>query len=93
MEQPNKTEPSYEVAATVAHDLNEELTVILNSVAHTIETLETDDPAYPLMAEVLASVQRCSWRASKLLNFCASKGHVSGKLMAQRPKKDQPRSR
>ena len=79
MQRHSKSERAYALAATVAHDLNEELTVILNSVAHTVDSLDPEHPAFPHMAELLASVQRCAWRSSKLLNFCARRGHLSGR--------------
>ena len=50
------------VAAAGAHDLNDELTIILNGAAHSIEWLEPDHPARPLLMEIQHAVQRCVWK-------------------------------
>ena len=59
------------VAAAVAHDFNNELTVILNGVASALETTPAGDPARELLLDVRAAAQRCVWKASGLLNFSA----------------------
>ena len=67
------------IAAAVAQDLNNELTVILSSVTRTIETLEPEDPTRELLLELKAAAQRCAWKASNLLN-CALR--LGGKPVA-----------
>jgi hypothetical protein len=62
------------VAAAAGHDLNDELTVILTSVAESIRTLEPGHPARPLLLDLRAAAQRCAWKASGLLNFGARRG-------------------
>jgi hypothetical protein len=59
------------VAAAAAHDLNNELTVILNSVTCALETVGPENAAHPLLLELRAAAQRCVWKASGLLNFSA----------------------
>lgn len=59
------------MAAAAAHDLNNELTVILNSVTQCLKTLETDSPERKLLLELEASAQRCVWKASGLLHYSA----------------------
>lgn len=61
-------------AATLALDLNSELTVILNSVSSAIEELEADHPAQPALGELLNSVQRCAWKCSDLMHFASRHG-------------------
>jgi len=62
------------IAAAVAHDLNNELTVILTSVTHTIESLPPDDPSRELLLALQSAAQRCAWKASGLLNFSLKQG-------------------
>jgi len=62
------------VAAAAAHDLNEELTVILTSVTATMGSLAPGHPARPLLQDLQAAAQRCAWKASGLLNFTARQG-------------------
>jgi hypothetical protein len=62
------------VAAAAAHDLNEELTVILTSVHDSIRRLEPDHPARPMLLDLQGAAQRCAWKASGLLNFTARRG-------------------
>jgi hypothetical protein len=59
------------VAAAAAHDLNNELTVIVNSVDCALGTVDTEHPAHQLLLDLRASAQRCAWKASGLLNFSA----------------------
>ncbi len=62
------------VAAAAAHDLNEDLTVILTSVTATIGNLAPGDPARVLLLDLQSAAQRCAWKASGLLNFSARQG-------------------
>ena len=62
------------VAAAAAHDLNDELTVILSTVTTSIETLEPGHPARPLLLDLRCAAQRCAWKASGLLNYSARHG-------------------
>jgi hypothetical protein len=62
------------VAAAAAHDLNDELTVILTSVTATIGRLAPGDPARVLLLDLQSAAQRCAWKASGLLNFTARQG-------------------
>ena len=58
----------------MAHDLNNELTVILTSVTRSIEALEPDDPMRDLLQQLQSAAQRCAWKASTLLNFSLRQG-------------------
>ena len=62
------------VAAAAAHDLNDELTIILNTTSFSLETLEPGHPARPLLLDLQRSAQRCVWKASGLLNYSARGG-------------------
>ena len=62
------------VAAAAAHDLNDELTIIVNTISSSLETLEPGHPARPYLAELQRSAQRCIWKTSGLLNYGARRG-------------------
>ena len=62
------------VAAAAAHDLNDELTVILSSVTSSIRAVAPDDPVHPMLLDLQSAAQRCAWKASGLLNFSARSG-------------------
>ncbi len=70
----HRTDRVCAVAAAAAHDLNEELTVILTSVHSTIRTLAPDHPARAMLLDLQGAAQRCAWKASGLLNFTARRG-------------------
>jgi hypothetical protein len=65
------TDRACAVAAAAAHDLNNELTVILSSVNAALDIIGEKDPAYPLLVDLQAAAQRCVWKASALLNYSA----------------------
>jgi hypothetical protein len=62
------------VAAAAAHDLNNELTIIINGATLSIETLEPDHPARPFLSDVQSAAQRCVWKTSGLLNYGVRRG-------------------
>jgi hypothetical protein len=62
------------IAAAAAHDLNDELTIILNGAARSIEHLEPGHPARPFLYELEHAAQRCIWKTSGLLNYGARRG-------------------
>lgn len=62
------------VAAAAAHDLNDELTIIINSACQSILNLEPGHPARPYIADIESAVQRCIWKASGLLTYSARHG-------------------
>ena len=62
------------VAAAAAHDLNDELTIIVNTTSTSLETLEAGHPARPYLIELQRSAQRCIWKTSGLLNYGARRG-------------------
>ena len=74
MERLYKNDRACAVAAAAAHDLNNELTVILSSVTTSISVLEPGHPARPLLLELRSAAQRCAWKASGLLNYGARGG-------------------
>ena len=74
MERLAKNDRACAVAAAAAHDLNNELTVILSSVAKSISALEPGHPARPFLLELRSAAQRCAWKASGLLNYSARGG-------------------
>jgi hypothetical protein len=62
------------VAAAVAQDLNDELTVILSSVSESLVALDPAHPAHESLLELQSAAQRCAWRAARLLTFSARRG-------------------
>ena len=67
----SKAKRACAVAAAAAHDLNNELTVILNGVTQALDSLGAHHPSRPLLLEIRAAAQRCVWKASGLLTFSA----------------------
>ena len=59
------------VAAAAAHDLNEELTIILTVLSL---ALRDDEIEHEMLIEAQHAAQRCAWKAMGLLNFSARKG-------------------
>jgi len=70
----NRTDRACAVTAAAAHDLNNELTVILSGVCGTLADLGPNHPSRHLLLQARAAAQRCAWRASSLLNFSARRG-------------------
>ena len=62
------------VAAAAAHDLNDELTVILNGAARSMELLEPGHPARPYICEIQQAAERSVWKTSGLLHYGARRG-------------------
>jgi hypothetical protein len=59
------------VAVAAAHEFNDELTVILNSVTRCLGAIEPGHPSRALLLDLLAASQRCVWKAAGLLSFGA----------------------
>lgn len=74
MERLNYADRACAVAAAAAHDLNNELTVVLTSVTNIISLIEPGHPARPLLLDLRSAAQRCAWKASGLLNYSARAG-------------------
>ena len=74
MERLTKADRACAVAAAAAHDLNDELTVIVNSVSCSLHSLEPGHPARSLLLAAQSAVQRCVWKTSGLLNYSARRG-------------------
>jgi hypothetical protein len=62
------------VAAAAAHDMNDEMTIILNSAWVSMQLLEPGHPARLLLYDISAATQRCTWKTSTMLNFTARQG-------------------
>jgi hypothetical protein len=73
----SKAERPFVVAVAVADELNDELTIILNSVAESLATLDFNHPARELLADVKHSAERCVWRTNGLLEYGRRRGIVS----------------
>ena len=70
----NRADRACAITAAAAHELNNELTVILSSVCGTLSELGPNHPARGLLVQARSAAQRCAWRASSLLNFSSRAG-------------------
>ena len=84
MDRLSKADRPYALAAAVAHDLNDELTVILSSVTISLDWLDPGDPLVPILVDLQNAAERCAWCADGLLSFSAEKGCVAGPLSVKR---------
>src|SRR5258708_29190045 len=64
------------VAAAAAHDINDEMTIILNSAWVSMHLLEPGHPARLLLYDLSAATQRCVWKTAAILNFTARQGVI-----------------
>ncbi len=62
-----KADRAHTVAIRAAHEFNNDLTVILNSVSTSLRTLGLDHPARADLLELQRAALRCAWTASGLL--------------------------
>ena len=69
VERNTKTDRASVVAAAAAHEFNNELTVILSTVASSLEALESGYPARASLLELQDAAQRCARNSSGLLRF------------------------
>ena len=70
----NTSHRALAVASAAAHDLNDELTIIVNTAALSLQALEPGHPARPLLIELQQAARRCAWKASGLSNYSARRG-------------------
>jgi len=66
-----KADRAHTVAIRAAHEFNNDLTVILNSVSTSLRSLGLDHPARADLLDLQRAALRCAWTASGLLNFGA----------------------
>ena len=57
------------VASAAAHDLNDELTIIVGCAELARELLPAVHPAQVLLAQLQHAAERCTWKACGLLNY------------------------
>jgi len=69
-----KTDRATAVAAAAAHELNDELTVILTSVSNSLDCLEPDHPATVFLEDLRAAAQRCAYKSADILRFTRRRG-------------------
>ena len=74
VERNSKTDRATAVVAAAAHEFNDELTVILNAVAETLEALPKAHPLYRGLIEAQYAAHRCAQRAEGMLCFSARRG-------------------
>jgi hypothetical protein len=69
VERLTRTDRASAVAAAAAHDINDEMTIILNSAWISSQMLEPGHPARLLLADLSAATQRCIWKTSAVLGY------------------------
>jgi hypothetical protein len=74
VERNTKTDRATAVVAAAAHEFNDELTVILNAVAESLEALPKAHPLYRGLIEAQCAAHRCAQRAEGMLCFSARRG-------------------
>lgn len=74
MERFTRADQACTLAAALAHDFNNELTVILSSVSNLIEALEPGHPARPQAFDLRDAAQRCARKTSRLLRYGQKRG-------------------
>jgi two-component system, cell cycle sensor histidine kinase and response regulator CckA len=57
------------LAAGIAHEFNEDLTVILSSLSHALEDVRPEHPAYEHLRELQRAARRCAETARCLTAF------------------------
>ena len=62
------------VSAAAAHDLNDELTVIVSAAAVSLQQLPVDHPCRGLLRDIREAANRCAWKSTGLLHFAARNG-------------------
>ena len=74
MERLTRADRASAVAAAAAHDINDEMTIILNSAWVSLQLLEPGHPARVLLYDLSAATQRCIWKTHTVLNYTARCG-------------------
>jgi len=74
VERLTRTDRASAGAAAAAHDINDEMTIILNSTWASLRLLEPGHPARLLLYDLSAAAQRCVWKTSAMLDFSTRHG-------------------
>jgi len=74
VERNTKTDHATAVVAAAAHEFNDELTVILNAVAESLDALPVAHPIYRRLIDAQCAAHRCAHRAEGMLGFSARRG-------------------
>ncbi len=74
VERLNRIDRTSAIASAVAHDFNNELTIIFSGICDSLSSLDPGHPARESLLEARSAAQRCAWKASGLLNYAARLG-------------------
>jgi hypothetical protein len=69
-----KTDRATAVVAAAAHEFNDDLTVILNAIAESLDALLPAHPAYPRLIDAQCAAHRCAQRAAGMLAYSERRG-------------------
>ena len=74
MERSNRNHRATAVLAAAAHEFNDDLSVILNAVAESLDALPPAHAAHPRLIDAQCAAHRCAQRAAAMLAFSARRG-------------------
>lgn len=74
MERIPRTDRATAVLAAAAHEFNDELTVIMNAVAESLDALPPHHPVYHGLIEAQCAAHRLAQRTQGMLSFSARRG-------------------
>jgi len=74
VERNNRSDRAIALVAAAAHELNDELTVILNAVAESMDALPPGHPAFFRLIDAQRAAHRCARNAEGMLGFSAQRG-------------------
>ena len=93
LERLTKANRTCAVVAAAAHDLNNELTIIVNCASGAMKMLEPGHPARPFLHDLQGAAQRCVWEASGLLNYSSQLAIQPGNAPVERLPDSESNSR
>lgn len=62
------------IVAAAGAELNDELTIILNSIGIALDGMKPGNPGRAALLEASASVVRCAWRITGMISYANRKG-------------------
>lgn len=85
----SRADRPFAVAAAVAHEINEDLSIILNGIYRCSDQLIPEDPLQRELLDMRAAAKRCAWRNAQLLNYSGTQGVLGGPCSIDRLVKEE----